>query len=328
VRVFCRGRVLRCLLPVIGASACGGSAAPVIVEVPIVEAAPLLTTMQVTAPRDSVPIGQTMALGVSAFDHRSRPMTVASIGWVSSNPDVARVGTDGVVVGLAAGVVSITASVGEVTGRRTLVIGPRLPGPIAIASVSVSPVVFQLDVGAARRLATTLRDITGLVLPARSLVWSSVSPSIATVTPDGLITGRATGSATIEVVSEGVRGTAQVDVLAPLDPNIVVTIGAPMAGATVVDTLTVTASVRAVQALDSVIGTVGGVRERMVAEATGALGSGIKWVARPNIGSLTIGTTLVTVNAYDANGKRGVATVVISYDPRLGSGSKPPSSSK
>jgi hypothetical protein len=85
--------------------------------------------------------------------------------------------------------------------------------------------------------------------------------------------GRATGSTTIEVVSEGVRGTAD--------------------------------------ALDSVIATVDGVRERLVAEATGALGNGVKWMARPNVGSLTIGTTLVTVNVYGASGKRGVATETI-----------------
>ncbi len=65
------------------------------------------------------------------------------------------------------------------------------------------------------QLTATPRDSNGNALSGRVVTWSSSTPSAATVSGGGLVTGVAAGSSTITAASEGKSGTASVAVTAP-----------------------------------------------------------------------------------------------------------------
>jgi hypothetical protein len=77
-----------------------------------------------------------------------------------------------------------------------------------VASVAVSPISSSLLVGSTVPLTATLKDAEGNVLGGHTVVWSTDSPGVATVSSNGVVTGRASGSAIIQATSEGVSGAA------------------------------------------------------------------------------------------------------------------------
>jgi hypothetical protein len=86
------------------------------------------------------------------------------------------------------------------------------PGPILVERVEVSPATGSIAVGATLQLSATARDASGNVLTGRIVSWSSDSPSLAIVSPAGLVTGDAPGLVTITATSEGRSATAQITV--------------------------------------------------------------------------------------------------------------------
>src|SRR5437773_137504 len=90
--------------------------------------------------------------------------------------------------------------------------------PVSVASVTVSPATPSVPPGQTVQLAAIPKDANGTPLTGRTVTWSSGNPAVATVDPNGLVTGVTAGSATITATSEGQRGTASVTVTPPT-PN-------------------------------------------------------------------------------------------------------------
>jgi len=89
-------------------------------------------------------------------------------------------------------------------------------GTVAImVSVSVSPSAKTIRVGQSVQLVATVRDANGVAHPERPVSWASNAPGVATVSPSGLLTAVAPGSAIITATSEGVSGTTAVTATAP-----------------------------------------------------------------------------------------------------------------
>jgi uncharacterized protein YjdB len=83
---------------------------------------------------------------------------------------------------------------------------------VPVASVTVSPAAASLTAGATTQLTATPQDSTGAALSGRAVTWATGNPAVATVSPSGLVTGVAAGSATITATSEGQSGTAAMTV--------------------------------------------------------------------------------------------------------------------
>lgn len=81
------------------------------------------------------------------------------------------------------------------------------------ASVEVTPGAATIGQGSTLQLTATPRDAAGDPLP-RAVTWSSGAETIATVSPDGLVTGIAAGTATITAEADGVSGSAAISVFA------------------------------------------------------------------------------------------------------------------
>src|SRR5690349_11254600 len=88
-----------------------------------------------------------------------------------------------------------------------------LTGPSrTVLSVSVSPATVSLFTGTAAQLTATPKDSAGNSLSGTSITWSSDNGSVASVSGAGLVTGMATGGATITATSEGKSATALITV--------------------------------------------------------------------------------------------------------------------
>ncbi len=127
------------------------------------------------------------------------------VGWSSSNPTVATVSGSGLVTGVAAGVVTITATSEGKSGSATVTVIPS-----AVGNVVVQPSTVSVVVGQTTPLAAVVTDVTGAQVTDRAVSWVSSNSGIATVSGTGVVTALALGSVTITATVEGKSGTATV----------------------------------------------------------------------------------------------------------------------
>src|SRR5256886_10181884 len=81
-----------------------------------------------------------------------------------------------------------------------------------VAAVTVSPAAPTVQVGQTAQLTATPQDASGNPLTGRVITWQSSNGAVASVNGSGLVSGAATGTATITATSEGQSGTAVVTV--------------------------------------------------------------------------------------------------------------------
>ena len=111
--------------------------------------------------------------------------------WSSEDPEVATVDANGMVTGKKVGKVAITAITKDGTGI------------IASSSINVIPLMvsdFSLQTTSAMRTIATQLDtnITPSEADNKKLKWSSLTPDIAIVTEDGVLTGLKVGTAKVK----------------------------------------------------------------------------------------------------------------------------------
>lgn len=107
-------------------------------------------------------------------------------------------------------------------GRRALLIGALLgaatcggdagpTGPVPVATVTVSPSPASLRVGQTFNLSATALDAAGNTLTGRTVTWTSVNSTIASVTA-GALFGVGEGSTTVSAIVDGTAGAVSVTV--------------------------------------------------------------------------------------------------------------------
>lgn len=93
---------------------------------------------------------------------------------------------------------------------------PPTPPPVNTANVisviDVTPATSQLSIGGTAQLTAVPRNSASVALTGRAISWASSATTIASVSPNGLVTAVASGMATITATSEGRSGTATVTV--------------------------------------------------------------------------------------------------------------------
>lgn len=101
--------------------------------------------------------------------------------------------------------------------------GPRAE---PVASIDITGIPATVYVGATAALAATPRDAEGAALTDRTVTWLSSDSTVAAVTAQGVVTGRAVGQAVIVATSEQQSATASVRVTLQPPATLEVT-GAP-----------------------------------------------------------------------------------------------------
>jgi uncharacterized protein YjdB len=162
-------------------------------------------SVEVTASAPSLAVYRTVQLTVTLKDRGGKTVTGHTITWSTGNAAVATV-SNGLVTGVSAGSVAITATSLGRSGTLTLDVGPA-----AVDTVHVIPDTATIIQGATRALNVTLKDERGLPLTGRSITWTSDSTNVATVAA-GVVTALNAGTARIVSLVEGRADTATVTV--------------------------------------------------------------------------------------------------------------------
>jgi len=166
-----------------------------------------VASVTVTPSSATVAIGQTVQLTATPKDANGNPLTGRAISWSSSDNNVATVNSSGLVTGVVAGSVTITATSEGQSGTASITVSG-----VPVATVAVTPPSASVQAGQTQQLTATLKDANGNVLTGRTVTWSSNNTTVASVNGTGLVTAKVAGSATITATSEGQSGTSSITV--------------------------------------------------------------------------------------------------------------------
>ena len=172
-----------------------------------------VASVSVSPSSASVFVGGTFQFLATAEDAQGNVLTGRTVLWSTSAPNVATVNAVGLVTGVSAGSAAVTATVGGLTAAASITVSV-----VPVASVTVAPNPASVEEKLTLQLTPTLKDASGNVLTGRSLTWSSDNVAVATVSPTGLITGVAPGSATVTVNVSGTSVSTSVPVTVTAAP--------------------------------------------------------------------------------------------------------------
>jgi hypothetical protein len=193
------------------------------VTLPVNSASPApVASVSVSGPA-SLTQGQTGQYQATARDAGSNVLTGRPVSWSSSNTSVATVNSGGTVTAVAPGTASIIATVQGVQGSTSL----QVNAPAPVASVTVTGPT-SLTQGQSGNFQAITRDAGSNVLTGRAISWSSSNTSVATVNSAGVVTTVSAGTVSIIATSEGVQGSASLQVNAPpQQPGVNLTVTYP-----------------------------------------------------------------------------------------------------
>jgi uncharacterized protein YjdB len=180
-----------------------------------------LTSVVVSPSSPSVSAGAKQSF--TATGHYSDGTTkdvTASAQWKSSNAAVASIDATGVATGIAAGLVTITATASSMQGNANLTVNNVSANLTAIA---ITPQLSSIPISTTQQFSATGTYSDGSTRDLSSLVtWSSSSIVTATVDVHGLVTSIAAGTTTITATLGSVTQTFTITVSTPTISDIFV----------------------------------------------------------------------------------------------------------
>src|SRR6266513_153881 len=123
----------------------------------------------------NIAITGTVQLTATPLDANGNPLTGRAISWSSSNNNIATVNGSGLVTGVTAGSVTITATSEGQSGTASITVADA-----PVASVTVTPPSASVPAGQTVQLTATLKDANGNVLTGRTVTWASNNTTVAT----------------------------------------------------------------------------------------------------------------------------------------------------
>jgi hypothetical protein len=157
---------------------------------------------------NTIAVGATTSYTASARDRNGALVSGATFNWSSSAPGIASVSSTGVVIGIAAGSSTISASTGGITGSAVIIVVPD-ETPVSIALTPLPPVAIVA--GTSLTLAATVRARDGHVVTNAAVAYTSSDAAIVSVSGSVITAGKA-GTATITATSGTVSTTLPVTV--------------------------------------------------------------------------------------------------------------------
>ncbi len=183
-----------------------GSASVTVTEIPIGSCSLAPNTPKLT-------VTQSVQTAVTLRDTANN--VISSLGrqiaWTSDNEVAATVSNTGLVTARRAGTARITASPVEYPQASCTANVEAVDARIVTARITTTS--GSLRLGIPRQFQYVLSDSLGGSIPAGRVVsWTSLTPTIATVNANGLVTAFALGTARIVLTAEGVADTVPMSV--------------------------------------------------------------------------------------------------------------------
>ena len=165
-------------------SASGSAAVAVLQEV---------STIAITPAADTVVERDTLRLAAEATDANGHVIAGAEFSWASSDDAVAMVDAAGLVTGVGAGEIEVTATSAGVVGRAELLVEASVPTTVAVTPDTLEFTALRDTV----RLMAEVRDQIGRLMEGERVAWASGDTLVAVVDPSGVVTAAGNGMATI-----------------------------------------------------------------------------------------------------------------------------------
>jgi uncharacterized protein YjdB len=171
-----------------------------------------VASVTATAPSATLAAGTTLQLSASARNAAGGVVSGKSFSWATSDAGIATVSGTGLVTGVAAGAVTLSATEPG-SGRAGSVSVTVTPPPVPVATVAIGAFPASVLQASSTQLAASLQDADGATLTGRAVAWTSSDNAVATVSASGVLTAVAVGGpVTITATAEGKSATAQVSV--------------------------------------------------------------------------------------------------------------------
>lgn len=169
-----------------------------------------LTSIAVTPANGSVARGGTQQMTAIGTYSNGTPQNLSSlVTWSSSNTTVATISAAGLAMGVSAGATNIVAVYGAISGSTALTVNPP-----TLQSISVTPGNQTITTGDTEQYTATGTYSDGSVQNlTTSVTWTSMNPSVATISTSGLARAIARGTTFIEAASGSVVGNTELDVV-------------------------------------------------------------------------------------------------------------------
>ncbi|MCH5235881.1 MAG: Ig-like domain-containing protein [Muribaculaceae bacterium] len=151
-------------------------------------------------------LGESFQLEATVLPENTTDKTVI---WQSSNNDVASVDESGFVTAISEGIVTITATNGNISASCQIIVLTPI--------VDAEQIVLNLE-SAELNIGETIQ-LEAIVLPEdttdKTIVWSSSDPNVATVSESGLVNAVSEGFATISATCGDISAGCVITVLTP-----------------------------------------------------------------------------------------------------------------
>lgn len=198
----------------ITATTSGVSGTSSISVVPLV-ADTVIASVTVTPTSASLAIGGTTSLGAAALNAAGQVISGKTFAWSTSAASVATVSAAGVVTGVSAGFATITATSSGKSANAAVTVTTAGSGDTVVANIVIQPASTSLVVATTAALGAVARNAAGQILGGKTFTWSSATPSVASVSSTGVVTGVAIGGpVTVTAAAEGKSATGAVTVVA------------------------------------------------------------------------------------------------------------------
>jgi len=143
---------------------------------------------------------------VGTYSDGSKIDVTSQVNWASDNTTAVSITSKGLATVAAAGTANVTATLSGVTSSKVLLTAET------IVSIDLQPAVTaKLSVHSSQRLSATAKFTDGSTGDISSLVnwtWIGSSSGIVSISPTGVITGGAVGTANITATLNGVSSPA------------------------------------------------------------------------------------------------------------------------
>jgi uncharacterized protein YjdB len=172
-----------------------------------------LTELRVRTSSPSIAMGRTVAVTAEGlFTNGKTQLLDNALTWTSSHPDLLSINNDGSGKALGIGNITVTASLGNVSGTAKLTVTPA-----ELTSLKMTPDASSVVAGRSQQFSLYGLFSDGQTLPVTSDVrWSSSASSIATIgTSSGLANALTQGAVTITAISGNVKAVAYLTVAPP-----------------------------------------------------------------------------------------------------------------
>ena len=151
----------------------------------------LATSISLNKTNAELNTGETLQLTATVLPNNT---TNKTISWTTSNSSIATVSSSGLVTAKAVGNATITARTTDGTNLSATCSVTVKQGTVLATSITLNKTSAQVSIGGTTQLTAT-------VLPSnatnKTVTWTTSNSSVATVSSNGLVTAKATGTATI-----------------------------------------------------------------------------------------------------------------------------------